>query len=207
MNVVGSFGLPRYRLLVLPAIGVAALLGILATGFFMQRASSEPAPVTLTACVSYYTGGMRMLNRAGATCSSSEYPVTWNQQGPEGPPGPQGPEGPEGPPGGTANLVPLEPMTVVCPNGDAVVSGGYEFIYDQDGFVPPQVVLDRPYYPLPGQEGWMITVFHDGSSLIADVFAMCSPAANPDALYLATERHQVGSDEGGEEGGGGDDGR
>jgi hypothetical protein len=139
--------------------------------------------------------------------------VQWNQQGIQGSPGPQGemgeqgPQGEQGPPGDTSNLVPLNAMTAVCVDGDNVLGGGYEFVYDQDGFVPPHGVSDRPFNATASQEGWLITLFHDGSPLIAEVYAICSNPGTPGTTYVITQNYQVGDAGEGGEGGGGDDGR
>lgn len=230
-----SAGMSRFfprRMLIVPCLIVAALLGGLAAGAAIQRISAQPAASVIYACVNLYTGGVRMGHAGGAiTCTASERLVQWNHQGSQGeqgPPGPQGPVGPQGlqgtegpqgpqgiqgiqgepgPPGDTSNLIPLNPMSAVCADGDNVLSGGYEFIYDQDGFVPPHVVSDRLFNATQTQEGWLVIVFHDGSPLIADVFAICSNPSTPGATYSVNQRYQVGDAGEGGEGGGGDDGR
>jgi hypothetical protein len=207
---------PR-RTLVVPVLIVAVLIGGLAAGAAVQRVSSQAAAPTITACVNLYTGAVRMGPTGSAIpCTASERRVQWNQQGIQGPTGPQGEvgeQGPQGemgeqgPPGDTSNLIPLNAMTAVCVDGDNVLGGGYEFIYDQDGFAPPHGVVDRPFNATATQEGWLITLFHDGSPLIADVFAVCSNPGTPGNTYVVTQRHEAGEAGEGGEGGGGDDGR
>jgi hypothetical protein len=215
-----SSRLMEKRILIVSAVITMALIGGLAAGITIRGASSAPAQTTLQACISRYTGAVRMAPPGGnITCTAGEYKVEWNQQGTQGDPGPQGPEGPAGPqgvpgeqgppgpPGDSSNQSLLQPMTVGCTDGDNVLSGGYEFIADQDGFVPPHMISDRPFNLTQTQEGWLISVFHDGSQLIADVYAVCASPADPSTTYTVTQRHQVGEAGGGEGEGGGDDGR
>ena len=100
-----SFGgarLMRRPAVLVSAILVAALVGALATGLFMQRAASQPAPATLRACINPFTGAMRFLTYG--SCTPPEYMVQWNQQGIQGEQGEvgeqgdQGVQGPAGPP-------------------------------------------------------------------------------------------------------------
>jgi hypothetical protein len=52
----------------------------------------------ITGCVTKSTGNMRIVPDPGA-CKSNEYPLSWNETGPQGPAGPQGLTGATGPTG------------------------------------------------------------------------------------------------------------
>lgn len=197
---------PYVRLFVI-AVLAAALLGALTASLLTRQAAGQTTSSTLEACINRYTGAVRMSTPGRAiTCSSAETRVEWDQQGPQGPEGPAGPMGPAGPAAVVPELGALQPMTVTCENGDTVLSGGYEFIYDTDGFAPPQVVTNRPYNQSQSQQGWMVQVFHGDSRLIADVFAICESGAG--GVYQVNQRHDTGNPPGGGgNDGGGDDGR
>ena len=191
----------------------AALIGSLTANYFVQRASSQTPQPVLRICVHPFTGGIRFLTHG--SCVSPEYLVQWNQQGIQGEQGEQGEQGiqgEQGPPGDTSHLVPQTEMMAFCAIGDEVTSGGYEFIYDQDRYITPHVVIDRPYEQTVGggddeggepviQEGWIIQLFHDGSPVFVQVYAVCLTDAGE--TYTVNQLHEI-EDEGGEEGGGGD---
>lgn len=205
LDYIGRFTALRRHLFIVVAVLVAAISGAVASRQFVQPASSQSAPLTIRACVSLYTGHVRILSYG--TCSSGEYLLEWNQQGIQGPPGPQGPQGEQGPAGDLANLLPQQSVTALCNSGDDVTGGGYEFVYDQDGFAPPIAVSDRPYEDIAA-DGWLLTFFTNGSPATVDVYAVCQNDANN--TYFSSVRHEIaGTNDGGDggDGGGGNDGR
>lgn len=74
--------------------------GLFAIGMSSREARADPVAVTLSACVSLYTGDTRILY-PGQTpnCLPTEFLVQWDAVGEPGPQGPQGEQGPPGPQG------------------------------------------------------------------------------------------------------------
>lgn len=70
------------------------------------------------ACVTKSTGGVRVVP-AGNTCKSNEYPISWNEVGPQGPAGPQGQAGPQGDVGAVGPQGEVGPAGPTGPQGDA----------------------------------------------------------------------------------------
>jgi len=70
------------RLTVMMVMVVVILLAIAVTSF----------GDVINRCVTKSTGNMRIVPDPGA-CKSNEYPLSWNQTGPQGPAGLQGPPG------------------------------------------------------------------------------------------------------------------
>lgn len=198
---------PSLRVFTIAALA-AVMLGALTFSMVTRQAAGQTAATTLEACINRYTGTVRMSSPGRSiSCSPTETRIEWSQQGPPGPAGPAGPAGAMGPAGPAATLPVLSalpPMTVACTNGDSVLSGGYEFISDTDGFTPPHVVTSRPHDLTQTQEGWLVEVFHDDSRLITDVFAVCASATDADNIYRVNQRHDTGGQSDG--GDGGDDG-
>lgn len=76
------------------ALGAAVALG---GSSVLVASASEPAPVTISACVDRSFGDVRIIDPAkGGACRFYETPTSWNQQGPKGDLGPAGPAGPAG---------------------------------------------------------------------------------------------------------------
>ena len=95
---------------------------------------------TISGCYQKQTGQLRVIDtQAGATCSSSELPISWNVQGPPGPkgdtgaqeakgdPGPQGPQGDPGPPGAQGDPGRRGPQGESGPQGSEGPTGRKEY--------------------------------------------------------------------------------
>lgn len=176
------------RVVFLSVILCAALIGALVAGFFVQRASSQQASGTIRACVSLYTGQLRVVRVTG-TCSSTEYPIEWNQegtQGEQGPPGPAGPVGPTGPSGLSGYEIVSDVfdvptgggtlMQVDCPAGNQVLGGGYntdsfQIASTQQGL---EVKISQP--SAGGRDpGWAVAMTNTtGESKSVTVYAICA---------------------------------
>ena len=106
----------------------------------------------LHACVSLFNGYSMEYTADPSLCSTGEFAISWNQEGPQGPPGPQGPQGPagadgaDGPPGAdgpagvdgapgisgyeivtsqsTITSIQKTYATIPCPAGKKVIGGG-----------------------------------------------------------------------------------
>src|SRR5271165_3673645 len=83
-------------------ISASALALFIALG---SSAAHAAPPVVLTgnkiinACYNSTTGVLRVAPTTPPSCTASELPLWWNQQGPSGPSGPPGGQGPTGPRG------------------------------------------------------------------------------------------------------------
>ena len=95
------------------------VLALVLVGGAVAYAQSTPE---YYACVTKSTGGVRMVP-TGNTCKANEYPISWNQRGPEGPAGPQGPAGPHGEVGAVGPQGEVGPAGPTGPQGEAGPAG------------------------------------------------------------------------------------
>lgn len=145
------------RFIVPLVVGVALLFGGAAL------ASIPDSSGVIHACYKPQGGGLRVIDSAVATCTSSEVSLTWSQEGPQGPAGADGADGadgatgaagatgPQGPAGtliaGRLYIVRVEmnvdpnqfvSFQVSCNNGDQALSGGWYALGAADA---PRVTL------------------------------------------------------------------
>lgn len=175
----------RIRLAVL----VAVVIGVAAGG--VAYATIPSGSGVINGCYKTLSGSLRVIDTdAGGTCSASETPLNWNQQGPTGPTGPQGPQGPrgnEGPqgPAGVSGWeivsqeFGLEPETqfielsVSCPSGKKVLGGGF----NSPGYTLNDHVTVPESNPRLDGSGWEVTVDNDTVApdpLPFHVYAICA---------------------------------
>jgi hypothetical protein len=141
-------------------VGVLALaVGAAVGGTGIAYAAIPDANGQIHGCINKGSGVLRIIDPStGATCSTSETPLTFNQQGtqglpgpqgpagepgspgPAGPTGPAGPQGPAGPAGvsgyevvrsvGTSTTADFKVQVATCPAGKKAVSGGGYTVFD-----------------------------------------------------------------------------
>lgn len=136
------------------------LAGAIASGGLAYALPVIPdAQGEVHACVDYSTqpstprspavergdGSIRIVEGV-AQCSSTEMPLTWNQEGPQGPIGPTGPQGPQGPQGttgATGATGAQGPAGPAGPGGSAGPAGisGARFFFWTD----PQAIIGSAY--------------------------------------------------------------
>lgn len=102
--------------------GVVPTVAMLAAGVGLGTGAialtSVDSSTTYYACVQLSTGGVRMVP-TGNSCKSNEYPITWNQVGPQGAVGPAGPVGPQGEVGPAGPVGPVGAQGEIGPMGPA----------------------------------------------------------------------------------------
>ena len=102
---------------VVPTVAMLAAGVGLGTGA-MALTTGGDSSTTYYACVQLSTGGVRMVP-TGNSCKSNEYPITWNQVGPQGAVGPAGPVGPQGEVGPAGPVGPVGAQGEIGPMGPA----------------------------------------------------------------------------------------
>ena len=151
MLYAASTNLRMFAVLLALVIAFGASLGLALS--LRDIGATHDGSGELHACVSLFNGYSMEYATDPSLCTTGEFPISWNQEGPQGPPGPQGPQGlpgddgndgdpgPAGPPGddgadgvsGYERLTFLEedigPFTRVystrnCPAGKKAIGGG-----------------------------------------------------------------------------------
>lgn len=94
---------------------LVAVLGVAAgSGAF----ASSDTTTAIHACVLSNDVGQLRIPAPGESCKSSEYELSWNQEGKPGPAGPVGPKGDTGPAGSTGPIGPTGPRGDTGPSGE-----------------------------------------------------------------------------------------
>ena len=136
----------------------------------------------ISACYNTSRGILRIVDEP-SDCTSSETPLSWNQQGPPGEPGE---EGPAGEPGVAGFTEVVETFNIdlrregggfsglalaVCPSGKVATGGGYVVNTPPNLFPTLSVDANVPFTG-PAGAGWLVDIIAS-HQLTAEVHVLC----------------------------------
>jgi hypothetical protein len=160
----------------LKRLGAMAAAVAAVTGGIAYAATSTGADV-INGCVGEHSLLLRVIDADVDECRAGEFPITWNQMGPEGPQGPegrqgaagpQGPEGPQGPAGPAGPRGPAGASTynyrfgsstngaarAFCLPGEKVTGGG---AFATDASFTRGLIQNHPISDATGVVAWGTT--------------------------------------------------
>lgn len=159
---------------------LAATAAVLLLVGGVAAASIPDASGVIHGCRKNSDGSVKVIDSdLGQVCGNGYTALNWSQTGPQGPAGPTGPQGPAGPsgmqrsiPGGGFVLAPGEERraTVLCPTGQAVLSGGWT----QGG---DNIHVYGSYPQTSPAEGWIFDTINTGVTATIGFYAICTVVA------------------------------
>ena len=147
-------------------VAVAAAGALVLTGGVIAYASIPDASGVIHGCRKNSDGSVRVIDSdAGQTCANGWTALNWSQTGPQGPAGPAGPN--LVPRSGATRDIDVSPgtqrVTVLCPEGYAVLSGGWS-----QGGDWVRILSSRPQYT--PSEGWVFDIDNTAVGLVGMSF-------------------------------------